>query len=89
MLILTVYIVIIQKQKCWKHLKGSTLKLAIESNKIGIQLYSLRDEMVKDPKQTLANVASFGYKYVEGYEGDQGLFWGMTNLEFKDYLDMI
>ena len=70
-------------------ISSCTLNSAIESNKIGIQLYSLRDEMVKDPKETLANVASFGYKYVEGYEGDQGLFWGMTNLEFKDYLDSL
>ena len=45
-------------------ISSCTLNSAIESNKIGIQLYSLRDEMVKDPKETLANVASFGYKYV-------------------------
>ena len=56
-------------------------------NKVGIQLYSLRDEMIKNPKETLAKVASFGYKYVEGYEGDLGLFWGMSNIEFKNYLD--
>ena len=56
-------------------------------NKVGIQLYSLRDEMIKNPKETLAKVASFGYKYVEGYEGDHGLFWGMSNIEFKNYLD--
>ena len=34
-------------------------------NKVGIQLYSLRDEMIKNPKETLAKVASFGYKYIE------------------------
>ena len=55
--------------------------------KFGIQLYSIRDEMKKDPKEALAKIASFGYKYVEGYEGDLGLFWGMTNIEFKEYLD--
>ena len=43
--------------------------------------------MIKNPKETLAQVASFGYKYVEGYEGDLGLFWGMSNIEFKNYLD--
>ena len=55
--------------------------------KFGIQLYSIRDEMNKNPKEALAKIASFGYKYVEGYEGDLGLFWGMTNIEFKEYLD--
>ena len=49
----------------------------------------IRDEMNKNPKETLAQVASYGYKFIEGYEGDQGLFWGMTNLEFKDYLDSL
>ena len=70
-------------------ISSCNLNSVIESNKIGIQLYSLRDEMVKDPKETLAKVASYGYKFVEGYEGDLGLFWGMTNLEFKDYLDSL
>ncbi len=53
----------------------------------GIQLYTLREEMPKDPKGTLRKIADFGYKQIEGYEGDQGLFWGMSNTEFKDYLD--
>lgn len=70
-------------------ISSSTLNSTKEINKIGIQLYSLRDEMVKDPKETLAKVASYGYKFIEGYEGDLGLFWGMTNLEFKDYLDSL
>ena len=61
----------------------------LSKNKIGIQLYSLRDEMIKNPKDTLAKVASFGYKYIEGYEGDLGLFWGMSNIEFKKYLDTL
>ena len=70
-------------------ISSCTVNSAKEINKIGIQLYSLRDEMVKDPKETLAKVASYGYKFIEGYEGDLGLFWGMTNLEFKDYLDSL
>ena len=70
-------------------ISSSTLNSTKEINKIGIQLYSLRDEMVKDPKETLAKVASYGYKFIEGYEGYVCLFWGMTNLEFKDYLDSL
>ena len=66
-------------------ISSCTVNPTKETHKIGIQLYSLRDEMVKNPKETLAKVASYGYKFIEGYEGDLGLFWGMTNLEFKDY----
>lgn len=53
----------------------------------GIQLYSLRDDLPKDPKGILKQVASFGYKQVEGYEGPQGMFWGMSNTDFKKYMD--
>ncbi len=55
----------------------------------GIQLYTLRDDMPKDPKSVLKSVASFGYKQVEGFEGKQGLWWDMGHKEFKSYLDGI
>ncbi len=53
----------------------------------GLQLYTLRDDMPKDPKGVLKQVASFGYKQIEGYEGPLGLFWGMSNTDFKKYMD--
>jgi len=53
----------------------------------GLQLYTLRDDMPKDPKGVLRSVASYGYKEIESYEGPQGIFWGMTNKEYKSYLD--
>ncbi len=54
----------------------------------GIQLYTLRDDMPKDPKGVLKQLASFGYKQIESYEHDKlGMFWGMKNTEFKKYLD--
>ena len=68
-------------------LNACTTNYSIKKNIFGIQLYSLRDEMTKDPKGTLEKLASYGYKYIEGYEGKFGLFWGMTNIEFKKYLD--
>ena len=53
----------------------------------GIQLYTLRDDLPKDPKAILKQVAGFGYTQVEGYEGDKGMFWGMGHKGFKSYLD--
>ncbi|MBN8878109.1 MAG: sugar phosphate isomerase/epimerase [Chitinophagaceae bacterium] len=56
-------------------------------SKFGLQLYTLRDDLPKDPQGILKQVASFGYKQIEGYEGPQGLFWSMTNTDFKKYMD--
>ncbi|MBA4166768.1 MAG: sugar phosphate isomerase/epimerase [Chitinophagaceae bacterium] len=53
----------------------------------GLQLYTLRDDMPKDPKGVMKQAAAFGYKQFEGFEGDKGIFWGMKNTEFKKYLD--
>jgi len=54
----------------------------------GLQLYTLRDVMPKDPKGILKQVAAMGYKQIESYPHDKmGIFWGMTNNEFKKYLD--
>ena len=55
----------------------------------GLQLYTLRDDFPKDPKGILKQVADFGYKQVEGYEGPKGIFWGMSNTELKSYLDSL
>jgi hypothetical protein len=51
----------------------------------GIQLYTLREDFPKDPKGVLKQVADMGYKQIEGYEGDKGIFWGMSDAEFKSY----
>ncbi len=53
----------------------------------GLQLYTVRDVFEKDPRGILKQVAAMGYKQVESYERDLGIFWGMTNLEFKKYMD--
>ena len=55
----------------------------------GLQLYTLRDDLPKDPKGIIKQVADFGYKQLEGFEGAKGLWWGMTNKEFKSYLDSL
>jgi sugar phosphate isomerase/epimerase len=59
----------------------------IKSQLIGLQLYTVRDEMGKDPKSTLAKVAQIGYTSVEsaGYTGDRK-FYKMSPSEFKKEL---
>ncbi|MEO6893883.1 MAG: sugar phosphate isomerase/epimerase [Ginsengibacter sp.] len=54
---------------------------------IGLQLYTVRDAMAKDPKAALAKVAGLGYNSVEGatYTGDEK-FYGMSPEEFKQVL---
>ncbi|GLR20008.1 sugar phosphate isomerase/epimerase family protein [Portibacter lacus] len=56
-------------------------------DRFGIQLYTLRDQMPKDPKGVLRKLSTYGYNTIESYEGKQGMFWGMTNKEFKSYMD--
>lgn len=53
----------------------------------GLQLYTVRDVLPKDPTGILKQIASFGYKQVESYEGAQGMFWGMGHTGFKKYMD--
>ena len=53
----------------------------------GIQLWSVRDDLGKDPKGVLKQLSSYGYKQIESFEGSKGMFWGMTNTEFKSYMD--
>src|SRR4051812_12723741 len=51
----------------------------------GLQLYTLRDILSRDPKSILEQVASFGYRQLESYEGPHGMFWGMKPAEFKNF----
>lgn len=60
---------------------------AANTQPFGLQLYTLRDVLPQDPKGLLKQVASFGYKQIEGYEGPQGIFWGMSHTDFKKYMD--
>lgn len=53
----------------------------------GLMLYTLRDLLPADPGGVLKQVASFGYKQVESYEGDKGMFWGLGAKGFKKQVD--
>lgn len=53
----------------------------------GLQIYTLRNEMPGQPVEILKQIASFGYKQIESYEGPNGMFWGMSNTDFKKIMD--
>ena len=53
----------------------------------GIQLYSVRDDMKKDPLATLKALANMGYKYVEHANYINRKFYGYSAAEFKKILD--
>ncbi|RFM30409.1 sugar phosphate isomerase/epimerase family protein [Deminuibacter soli] len=55
------------------------------SRNFGLQLYSVRDDIAKDPKGVLKQIASYGYTQIESFEGKQGMFWGMQPKEFKQF----
>ena len=55
---------------------------------IGLQLYTLRDELTKDVKGSIAQLGQIGFNHLEtyfDYEGATGkkLFWGLTAKELK------
>lgn len=54
---------------------------------VGLQLYSLREQLPKDVRGTMAKVAEAGYKEVEtfGYSLN-GKFWGLDPKAFKNLL---
>src|ERR1700754_1665476 len=60
---------------------------AKSTNGVGLQLYSLRDQLPKDVKGVIAKVAEAGYKEVEpfGYSKKAG-FWGLDPKSFSDLL---
>ncbi len=57
------------------------------NKKFGIQLWTVKEEMYKDARGTLAKLAGYGYKQIESFEGTQGIYWGMKNIEFKKLMD--
>jgi sugar phosphate isomerase/epimerase len=56
-----------------------------KKKKIGLQLYSLRDVIDKDPKNILKKVAAFGYKELEAYSYSNGKIFNLKYKEFTDY----
>lgn len=58
---------------------------------IGLQLFTVRDDLVSNAKQTLMKVANIGYGHVETFyeyavEKATGNYWGLTTQELKQVL---
>ncbi|RYC71583.1 MULTISPECIES: sugar phosphate isomerase/epimerase family protein [Spirosoma] len=60
--------------------------LAAPAKKVGLQLYTLRDEMGRDPVGTLKKVARIGYKEVESFGYAGGKFFGKKPAEYAALL---
>jgi sugar phosphate isomerase/epimerase len=53
----------------------------------GIQLWTVKKALAEDPRGVLKQLSVDGYKLIESFQGNKGIFWGMSNTEFKKYMD--
>jgi sugar phosphate isomerase/epimerase len=59
----------------------------VEKRPIGLQLYSVRDDMQKDPSGTIEKLGKIGYKFVEGYGYEHRKLFGMEPAKFKELVE--
>ena len=55
-------------------------------NNVGVQLYSVRAEMLADPIGTLKRLAQIGYKQIESARSEKGNYYGLKPKEIKKVL---
>jgi len=62
-----------------------------ETYPMGLQLYTVRDFMERDPIGTLLRLKAMGYTHFEsyGFDTQTGQYYGMTPKEFKGQLDAL
>jgi sugar phosphate isomerase/epimerase len=66
-----------------------SLAFTMDKKEIGLQLYTLRDELPKNVKATLEKVAAAGFTTVETYGYSiKDQFWGFSPIELKRILDI-
>ncbi|MEX2233022.1 MAG: sugar phosphate isomerase/epimerase [Cyclobacteriaceae bacterium] len=53
---------------------------------LGLQLYTLRDSIFKDPKDVLQKVAAFGYRELETFSYRDGKIYGMDFPDFGKFI---
>jgi sugar phosphate isomerase/epimerase len=67
-------------------LMAPNLFAAYDKKYIGLQLYTVRDAMAKDPAASLAKVAKIGYTSVEGTYSGPGKFFDVNTKDFAGML---
>ena len=68
-------------------LSNSIFAITKSKELVGVQLYSIRDEMGKDPLGTLKLLSEMGYKFVEHANYTERKFYGFKAKEFKKILN--
>lgn len=68
-------------------LPRSAFASSVQKGMVGIQLYSVRDDMMKDPRGSLAQLAKMGFIYVEHANYVDKKFYGFLAPEFRKILD--
>jgi sugar phosphate isomerase/epimerase len=68
-------------------LPKTTFSNLVPSHRIGLQLYSVRNEMSKDPISCLNKIAEIGYTHLEAAGYNDGQFYGMSPAEFKQLVE--
>jgi sugar phosphate isomerase/epimerase len=70
-------------------LPGTLFGSAKDKGVVGLQLYSVREDMLKDPVGSLTKLAKMGYVYVEHANYINRKFYGYSAPEFKKVLDSL
>ncbi|GAA4806655.1 sugar phosphate isomerase/epimerase [Olivibacter ginsenosidimutans] len=63
-----------------------------QEEKIGLQLFTMRDDLAANAKQTLMKIANIGYGHVETFydyttDKDSGKYWGLSTADLKTILE--
>ncbi|MCX6327291.1 MAG: sugar phosphate isomerase/epimerase [Bacteroidia bacterium] len=68
---------------------GSVFSCTSPKGMVGLQLYSVREDMLKDPLGSLTRLAKMGYVYVEHANYINRKFYGYSAHELKKVLDSL
>ncbi|MGB5170498.1 sugar phosphate isomerase/epimerase family protein [Eudoraea sp.] len=68
-------------------LMPTIMKASGMEDKMGVQLYSFRDEMLNDPIETLKQIANIGIKEIETARSSKGHYYGLKPEEMKKICD--
>jgi sugar phosphate isomerase/epimerase len=69
--------------------KNELMAMGGAHNSFGIQLWSVKEALAKDTLGVLKHLSKSGFKKIESFEGEKGIFWGMKNTEFKKRMDAL